>query len=201
LSSDIFFDADGDTIKTNTAWVKPTDGLLVFDRNNNGIIDNGGELFGDQTVMKDGKKAAHGFMALKELDTNQDGIFDNKDALYNTVKVWQDLNQDGISQTNELSGLNNANVASININSQSVSQSWNREQYTNAILVEGSTFTRTDGITDKAGSFIFAQNYASQQFTPIIISQAAANLPDIKGSGFIRDLKEAATIDTHLMSI
>jgi hypothetical protein len=110
LSKGVLFDADGDTIKTGTAWAGADDGMLVWDRNNNGLIDSGRELFGDETILANGKKATHGFAALKELDTNQDNIFDNKDALYNTVKVWRDLNQDGISQTNELSGLNKLNI-------------------------------------------------------------------------------------------
>lgn len=112
LSKGILFDADGDTIKTGTAWAGADDGMLVWDRNGNGQIDSGKELFGDETVLANGKKAAHGFAALSELDTGSvvngvtvgagDGVFDEKDAQYSKLRIWRDLNQDGISQANEL---------------------------------------------------------------------------------------------------
>ena len=48
-SNSILCDHDNDGIQTGTGWVKPDDGFLVFDRNGNGAIDNGTELFGDAT--------------------------------------------------------------------------------------------------------------------------------------------------------
>ncbi len=68
LENRILFDSDGDAIKTGTAWVGAEDGLLVWDRNGNGQIDSGKELFGDETLLNNGEKAAHGFAALSELD-------------------------------------------------------------------------------------------------------------------------------------
>ena len=68
----ILFDHDGDGVKTATGWIGSDDGLLVLDRNNNGTIDNGKELFGDNTVMSNGQTAADGFAALADLDSNAD---------------------------------------------------------------------------------------------------------------------------------
>ncbi|MFZ2969308.1 MAG: hypothetical protein WA080_09680 [Sulfuricurvum sp.] len=59
----LVLDLDGDGIKTGTGWVTGDDGLLVLDRNGNGIIDNGSELFGDGTTVN-GIKATDGFSAL-----------------------------------------------------------------------------------------------------------------------------------------
>lgn len=56
MSKDILFDANGDAIKTATAWVGADDGLLAWDRNGNGSIDSGAELFGDQTLLANGQK-------------------------------------------------------------------------------------------------------------------------------------------------
>src|SRR5581483_6778072 len=61
------FDEDGDGIKTATGWTATEDGLLCRDLNDNGIIDSGAELFGEQTVLADGTKAANGFAALVAL--------------------------------------------------------------------------------------------------------------------------------------
>ncbi|MBK6639333.1 MAG: hypothetical protein IPG34_17785 [Rhodocyclaceae bacterium] len=73
----ILFDHDGDGIKTATGWINPDDALLVFDRNGNGVIDNGSELFGDATDLYTGGKAADGFAALAQEDTNRDGKVDS----------------------------------------------------------------------------------------------------------------------------
>ena len=107
--------ANADGIKTGTAWAAADDGMLVWDRNGNGSIDSGRELFGDETILANGQKAANGFAALAELDTGSlvngiivgagDGKFDAKDAQYANLRVWRDLNQDGISQAGELQTL------------------------------------------------------------------------------------------------
>jgi len=66
LSKGILFDADGDGdgIKNATAWADADDGMLVWDRNGNGVIDSGQEMFGDQTIKSDGTLAKNGFDAL-----------------------------------------------------------------------------------------------------------------------------------------
>ena len=52
------FDHNKDGIRTATGWVSADDGLLVLDRNGDGVINHGGELFGDNTLLKDGSLAA-----------------------------------------------------------------------------------------------------------------------------------------------
>jgi hypothetical protein len=89
----IVFDFDGDGKRTGTGWVKGDDGFVVLDLDGNGTIDNGSELFGVDTVKKDGTFAKDGFDALRELDSNNDGAFDASDDKYSQVKIWQDLNQ------------------------------------------------------------------------------------------------------------
>ena len=98
----ILFDHDGDGTKNGTGWIKADDGFLVLDRNNNGTIDSGQELFGDSTPLAGGEAAADGFAALAQEDTNADGVVNNLDTRWSQLRVWQDLNQDGISQAGEL---------------------------------------------------------------------------------------------------
>jgi hypothetical protein len=57
----------------NTGWVDAHDGLLALDRNGDGVINDGGELFGSATTLADGGKAANGYAALQSLDSNGDG--------------------------------------------------------------------------------------------------------------------------------
>lgn len=98
----IMFDFDADGKKTGTGWIKADDGFVVLHLNGNHTIDSGRELFGIDTLKKDGTYALDGFDALHELDSNNDGVFDKQDELLSKVQIWQDLNQDGISQANEL---------------------------------------------------------------------------------------------------
>ncbi|KIF89816.1 hypothetical protein NX90_06950, partial [Neisseria meningitidis] len=109
------FDHRNQGIRTATGWVSADDGLLVRDLNGNGIIDNGAELFGDNTKLADGSFAKHGYAALAELDSNGDNIINAADAAFQTLRVWQDLNQDGISQANELRTLEELGIQSLDL--------------------------------------------------------------------------------------
>jgi len=177
LSKGVLFDANGDTIKTGTAWAASDDGMLVWDRNGNGLIDSGAELFGDETVLTTGpnagKKAANGFVALAELDSNADGKFDLSDAQYASLRIWRDMNQDGISQADELQTLADTGVKSIGLTNTTVNTN-----YTDAILAQSGSFTRMDNSTGQAGSFILAQNNFVRAFAPIAVCVDAKYLQD-----------------------
>jgi len=86
----ILFDHDADGVKTGTGWVKPDDGWLVRDRNGNGTIDSGRELFGVDTLKNNGQLATDGFDALRDLDTNRDGRIDSADSVFATLRIWRD---------------------------------------------------------------------------------------------------------------
>ena len=193
-SASVKFDTDGDDIKTATAWAAADDGLLVWDRNGNGTIDSGAELFGDETVLAGGAKAAHGFAALAELDSNHDGSFDAADAQFASLRVWRDLNQDGISQAAELKTLADSGVKAIGLTSTAAST-----PYGDALLVQSGGFTRSDGTSGQAGSFLLAQDSFVREFVPITVSPAARALPNLGGSGWVRDLQEAATLAPELI--
>ena len=66
----VYFDHDDNGFLEKTGWIGKDDGLLVRDINNNGKIDDGTELFGDNSVLSNGVKAFNGFEALADLDTN-----------------------------------------------------------------------------------------------------------------------------------
>lgn len=106
-------DHDGNSFAGESGWVGKDDGLLVLDKNGNGTIDNGSELFGNNTALQEGGKA-NGFAALADLDSNADGKIDSKDAAFASLKVWKDSNGDGVTQAGELLTLaEDAGVASL----------------------------------------------------------------------------------------
>lgn len=115
LTSSIYFDNDNDGILNRTSWVGSDDGVLVFDINSNGLIENGSEIFGDDFVKSNGEKAIDGFDALRDLDSNNDGQFDSNDSNFADVNIWRDLDQDGVADDGELFTLESLGIQSIGL--------------------------------------------------------------------------------------
>ncbi|NBY20693.1 hypothetical protein EBQ74_10750 [bacterium] len=111
------FDLNDDGSEIYTGWIRGrNNAFLVRDINNNGQIDNGSELFGSATKLLNGKRAANGFEALKDLDSNHDGFLTSKDAQWRSLRLWFDRNFDGFSQHSEIDRLEQYQVKSINLN-------------------------------------------------------------------------------------
>ena len=161
----ILFDQDGDGIKTASGWIASGEAIVVRNLNGNGLIDSGRELFGDSTILtrgsNAGKLAGNGFEALADLDANADGKFDNTDAAFASVKLWKDVNQDGISQAGELFTFTQLGVASIKVSGTAGNVNLGGG---NTQTVSGS-FTKVDGTTQLAGSIVQANNNFYRQFT------------------------------------
>jgi Ca2+-binding RTX toxin-like protein len=193
LASPILFDHEGDSIKSGTGWIAPSDGFLALDRNGNGAIDNGSELFGNSTSLVAGAAAADGFAALAQEDTNADGVVNALDANFTNLRVWQDLNQDGMSQQGELKTLAELGIVGIN-----VAKTENSRMLPggNEIADLGS-FTRTDGTTSVMADVNLAADTFHRSFTnEIPTTPQTATLPDMQGSGVVRDLRQAASLTT-----
>ena len=116
LSNGVYFDHNKDGVAFKSSWIGKEDGILVFDKNNNGLIDNGNELFGNFTEIEESKFAINGYHALSLQDTNNDGKINSLDENFSKLKIWQDLNEDGVSQSNELKTLKEHGIKSISLN-------------------------------------------------------------------------------------
>ena len=119
LNYTINFDLDNNGFKEATGWVSGDDALLAIDKNNNGKIDNGSELFGNKSISDSAysyinSSLNNGFETLKSYDSNNDNIIDDKDAEFDKLLLWQDKN--GISETDELIKLSDkAEFANLNL--------------------------------------------------------------------------------------
>jgi Ca2+-binding RTX toxin-like protein len=111
--SNVFFDINGDGWKHRMAWVAPGDGLLAFDADGNGLIDNGSEI-SFAGYQPDAQTDLEG---LRAFDTNNDGLFSALDAQWGKFGVWQDADQDGITDAGEFKSLSELGIASVNLTS------------------------------------------------------------------------------------
>ena len=189
------FDHDNDGIRTAGGWVSADDGLLVWDKNGNGRIDNGSELFGDSTRWLDGNNAAHGFSALVQHDSNRDGIIDNKDNVFKQLRIWRDLNQDGITQEGELFKLADLKIKSLNLTYQDI----NKDLGNGNILAQVGSYTKTDGSTAQMGDLLLqADPLYSRYVDTVKMTDKQMEAANLQGIGRLRDLREAAALSGNL---
>ncbi|MEJ2611520.1 MAG: hypothetical protein P8179_15910, partial [Candidatus Thiodiazotropha sp.] len=193
----VLFDHNTNGIKVGTGWVSSDDGLLVMDRDGNGSIDNGWELFGDNTLLGNGELAANAYEALAELDSNSDGLIDLNDTNFGKLKVWQDLNQDGISQDNELITLTELGIQSISTSQTEASENQNG----NTVFSNG-VYTKIDGTIGVTGGLLFdSSTFHTEYPDDIAITEQALSLPNMHGSGRVRNLRQAASLSGDLANL
>jgi hypothetical protein len=134
------FDLLGAEASIATHWVSARTPWLAIDRDRNGRIDDGRELFGSMTELPTGRRASNGFEALAALDDNGDGLITTRDAAFGRLLLWSDGDQDRRSSSDELMSADNAGLVAIRLDYQSVPRCTDGD-----CEIERATFIFRDG--------------------------------------------------------
>jgi len=162
IASGVQFDINATGQRINTGWVGQGNGLLVLDRNKDGQINDGSELFGSATNLSSGHTATNGYEALKALDTNGDGFISSSDNDFDQLRVWVDGNADGVSQSVELRSLDSLGISSLDTNASTVFEK-NNGNYVGL----SSGYTTTDGQNHKMADVWFVTDQSSAIPSPL----------------------------------
>lgn len=113
------FDIAGVGMPVRVSWTQGDDAWLALDRNGNGTIDSGRELFGTVTFQAPSSER-NGFSALAVYDTagaggNNDGKINANDAVFSALRLWLDTNRNGISEQAELRTLPSMQVMRLDL--------------------------------------------------------------------------------------
>ncbi|GGF90320.1 MULTISPECIES: calcium-binding protein [Cysteiniphilum] len=198
----VLFDHNGDGVKYASGWVGADDALLVRDLDQNGQIDNGLELFGDNTIKANGEKATDGFDALSDLDDNVDGVFDHNDTAFDELRLWQDSNQDGVVQDGELKSLDDAGILSVDLNATN-----DGGGATGGVIAKKSTYNTVNGESFVVAALDFNANLFYREYHDDFNHQFVDELEaidlafNIRGSGAVRDLNQAAVLNPEIVDV
>ncbi|MEZ5902062.1 MAG: RHS repeat-associated core domain-containing protein [Alphaproteobacteria bacterium] len=179
-----YFDLLNNGQAVRTGWVEPDDGLLAYDINADGVINNITELFGNANT--------DGFTMLAAYDSNSDGVIDSSDAIFSDLLIWTDVNTDGYSQDTELSTLSENGIISISLNSTRLP---NIDNEGNSITHE-ATYTMTGGIERSIVDAWFAYDPSmTRNVQDYTFDVRTAFLPTLRAYGEVKDLHMAASLD------
>ena len=184
----VYWDDDGDGVATLTGWVDRDDGLLARDLDGNGRIETQAELFGT--------REEDALFDLATQDQDRNGRIDAADEIWSSLRVWRDLNADGVSQVGELQTMEQAGIAAL-----FTERVGDGRLVENNVITATSRYALTDGTMRESASVLFGVVNRLGRSDPPEDPEALATvayMPFVKGFGDLADLPVAALGDPTL---
>jgi Ca2+-binding RTX toxin-like protein len=186
-ASSAYFDLDQNGFAEHVGWVSPGDALLAVDWNGDGVINDGGELFGSALVS--------GHAALAAFDLNGDSRIDSADAIFSELRLWTDTNGNGVTDLGELHTLPELGISQIGLTATVL----------NTNLPLGSLIARSDVVRGGSAAAAYSVNFLvdtvySHEVLPadFTFDSDVSMLPNLRGFGGLSDLDVAMTRDSTL---
>jgi Ca2+-binding RTX toxin-like protein len=167
--SDALFDMDGDGVRDDTGWIRKGDGLLVIDRDGDGLITKATEL----SFLVEKADAKSSLEGLAVLDANKDGKLTAADVRFGELKVWIDANRDGVTGGGELKTLSELGISEIGVKGTAFDDT---AKLGSNLLLATTAFKRLDGSVGTVGDAAIAFDPSSLK-TPI--GTGGQGLPDL----------------------
>ena len=180
--SHVNFDFGADGFRERTGWASAGDGFLARDLDGNGKIESLSEMFG--TTTQDA------FTMLRGFDIDGDGKITSADAVWSTLKVWQDANSNGITDAGELKTLADLGITEIGLGNTAV------DRRVDGNYIHSAASFVMKGQTNEAQAVFFGMAPNIAIFTPpagFVPNAEAANLPQLAGGGATPSLSRACT--------
>eukprot|EP01031_Cornospumella_fuschlensis_P024979 gene24979-30177_t len=197
----VAMDVNGDGHLDRTAWAGAQDGVLVWDKLADGLVHNNSQYAFAQyatTYRFDALGNARAATDLEGLadtfDTNHDGLFNAADAKFAEFKVWQDANQNGVSDAGEVHSLNDLGLASIHLISDGVV----RTPFAGVTEAGQTTATATDGSSVLVSDAGFA--YSALAYSAETVSGLGAHI-DLLGTNMQLDLSSFVAMHTPVAAV
>ena len=192
LADGVNFDLDGNGMAERINWVQGDDAILAYDRNGDGAINDGTEVFGDNTLLASGEPAENGFAALAELDSNADGILDAEDEHFGDLVVWKDANGDAGTDAGELISLEDVGIVSISLDHEKI----NSGTESGTVFGNVGSFRFADGSESRMAEYwVLSQKFNTVDTNPVEIPEEIAALPNVNGMGNVYSLHKAMALD------
>ena len=200
IENGVYFDLDNNGFAEKTSWIGTEEGFLVIDLNDNGKIDNGGELFGDKFKMPNGNISSNGFEALKSMNTNDDLVINENDEIFSKLQVWFDKNHDGITDAGELKTLSELEIVSIGLD-WADDGIFYLDDDMNILESQSALVTFKDKTTKKISEFMFPVNTLDSTFEGITTIGNVSSLEyalDNDEDGSLTELFEAFSTEKNI---
>jgi len=194
------FDHNGDAVWEYSGWAAPGTGMLMLDRNADGLLNDGTELFGTYTPVGGGLGGLNGFAALSQYDRNLDGRITADDPVWNQLKVWRHATDQAgnilpgdPTYAGELVSLDELGIVAIDLHGTPIDAPIPDAQGNTQL--SQATITLADGSTRQIAEYQLARSIDAAYYQRTAIDIDIQTLPDLRGHGELPDLHLAMQHD------